>query len=44
MIIRIIKFLLETIFWQLIFNQISKINFVTLINNFSTQLLTMSAS
>lgn len=42
MIIRIIKWILESIVWQLIFNQINKINLGELINWLITQLLTMS--
>ena len=42
MIIKVFKWILESVFWQLIFNQINKINFVTLINYLITLLLTMS--
>jgi len=42
MIIKIIKWVIETIFWQLIFNQISKTYFGVLIGWFTTQLLAMT--
>jgi len=40
--IRIIRFIIDTVFYRLIFNSISRINFRFLMNGFITQLLTMS--
>jgi len=42
MIIRIIKWILKAIFWQLIFKQINRINFLTLFQWFTTQFLALS--
>lgn len=40
--IRIIRYILSTVFWQLLFNQIDRINFLTLINNFYTLFMALS--
>lgn len=43
MIIRIIRYIINTIFWQFVFNQINRVDFIALINNFSALFLTLSA-
>lgn len=40
--IRIIRYILSTIFWQLIFNQINRVNFIALIYYFINLILTLS--
>lgn len=39
--IRILRFLITTIFWRLFFNQTNRINFVNLTNNFRVHLLAL---
>jgi len=41
--IKILKYLLTEIFWRFLFDNIIKLDFVTLTNNFRVQLLTMSS-
>jgi len=42
--IRIISYILNHIIWNLIFNQINRINFLNLFNAFITQLLALSTA
>jgi hypothetical protein len=43
MIIRAIRYIINTIFWQFIFNQVNRVDFIALMNNFSALFLTLSA-